>query len=303
VNRRSIEALIRAGAFDEIAPKGINGRATLLESLANAMTAAEQALASANQVSLFGMPGDEEGSEPEYIQTAEWGDKKRLQEEKLALGFCLSGHLFDAYAEEVRKVARVPLNKLSLSAGEKLVAGIIVSQRTNKTRNGVMYSLVIDDATDQIELTVFEDVYESFRECFKEDELLIAKIQTKVQPANENFSGSTRHIVQAAMNIAMARLRYAQSIHFAMNNQVNIRQLNEKSESFFKQVQNNQQMGAKKTGEGLRMTAELTSLSGICKLEFPQTWRLYPDDSNIQGFNNLLHQVGVRSSLKIIYAN
>jgi DNA polymerase-3 subunit alpha len=303
VNRRSIEALIRAGAFDEIAPNGIHGRATLLESLANAMTAAEQALASANQVSLFGMPGEEEGSEPEYVQTAEWGDKKRLQEEKLALGFCLSGHLFDAYAEEVRKVARVPLNKLSLSSGEKLVAGIIVSQRTNKTRNGVMYSLVIDDGTDQIELTVFEDVYESYRECFKEDELLIAKIQTKVQPANENFSGSTRHIVQAAMNIAMARLRYAQSIHFAMNNQVNIRQLNEKSEGFFKQVQNAHQTGARKTHDGLRMTAELTSISGICELEFPQNWRLYPDDASIQSFNNLLHQVGVRSNLKIIYAN
>ena len=302
VNRRSIEALIRAGAFDEIAPHGVQGRAVLLESLPNAMTAAEQALASANQVNLFDMPG-EEGSEPEYVQTAEWGDKKRLQEEKLALGFCISGHLFDAYAEEVRKVARVPLNKLSLSSGEKLVAGIIVSQRTNKTRSGVMYSLMIDDGTDQIELTVFEDVFESYSDCFKEDELLIAKIQTKVQPANENFSGSTRHIVQAAMNIAMARLRYAQSIHFAMTNQVNIRQLNDKSESFFKQVQSAKQMGAKKPNEGLRMTAELTSLSSICELEFPQHWRLYPDDTNIQIFNNLLHQVGVRSGLKIVYSN
>ena len=105
------------------------------------------------------------------------------------------------------------------------------------------------------------------------------------------------------MNIAMARLRYAQSIHFAMTNQVNIRQLNDKSESFFKQVQSTKQMGAKKTNDGLRMTAELTSLSGICELEFPQNWRLYPDDTNIQIFNNLLHQVGVRSGLKIVYSN
>jgi DNA polymerase-3 subunit alpha len=302
VNRRSIEALIRAGAFDAIAPNGVQGRSILLESLPNAMTAAEQAIASANQVSLFEMPGEEEGSEPEYVQAAEWGDKKRLQEEKLALGFCISGHLFDAYTEEVRKIARVPLNKVSMSSGEKLVAGIIVSQRTNKTRSGVMYSMMIDDGTDQFELTVFEDVFENYRDCFKEDELLIAKVLTKVQPANENFSGSIRHIVQAGMNIAMARLRYAQSIHFALTTQVNIRQLNEKSEKFFHQVQTVPPIGGKKLNDGLRMTAELTSTTGVCELEFPQNWRLYPDDTNIQVFNNLLHQVGVRSNLKIIYA-
>lgn len=190
-----------------------------------------------------------------------------------------------------------------MSSGEKLVAGIIVSQRTNKTRSGVMYSLMIDDGTDQLELTVFEDVFENYRDCFKEDELLIAKVQTKVQPANENFSGSIRHIVQAGMNIAMARLRYAQSIHFAMTTQVNIRQLNEKSEKFFHQVQTLAPIGGKKLNDGLRMTAELTSTTGVCELEFPQNWRLYPDDTNIQVFNNLLHQVGVRSNLKIIYTN
>ena len=61
-------------------------------------------------------------------------------------------------------------------------------------------------------------------------------------------------------------------------------------------------IGSKKPNDGLRMTAELTSTTGVCELEFPQNWRLYPDDTNIQVFNNLLHQVGVRSNLKIIYA-
>jgi DNA polymerase-3 subunit alpha len=134
VNRRTIEAMIRAGAFDAIAPNGIHGRAILLESLPNAMLAAEQALASINQNSLFAMPGEDENSEPEYVRTASWMEKTRLQEEKVVLGFCMSGHLFDAYALEVRKIVRVPLNKLSLSSGEKLVAGVITNHRTNENQ-------------------------------------------------------------------------------------------------------------------------------------------------------------------------
>lgn len=304
VNRRAIEAFIRAGAFDSIAPNGMDSRSMLLDSLPNAMQAAEQALASANQVSLFAMPGEEDGSEPEYVSAAIWLDKKRLQEEKLALGFCISGHLFDAYASEVRKIVRVPLSQLSVSSGEKLVAGIIVSQRTNKTaRGGVINSLVIDDGTDQIELTAFEEVFESYRDCFREDELFIAKIQTKVQPANENFSGNTRHIVLAAMSMATARLKYAQAVHFEIPPKINVQQLKEKSDQFFKQLHTQTSRVGSKPSEGLPMTAQLTSEIGVCQLEFPGNWRLYPDDSNIQGFNSVLHQVGIKSQLVIRYAN
>jgi DNA polymerase-3 subunit alpha len=59
VNRRAMEALIKAGAFDRLIPEKMDGRSTLLATLPNAMQAAEQALASVHQTSLFAMPGDE----------------------------------------------------------------------------------------------------------------------------------------------------------------------------------------------------------------------------------------------------
>ena len=43
---------------------------------------------------------------PEYVKVAPWSDKQKLTEEKLALGFYLSGHLFNAYAPEARRFAR-----------------------------------------------------------------------------------------------------------------------------------------------------------------------------------------------------
>jgi DNA polymerase-3 subunit alpha len=305
VNRRAIEALIRGGAFDSLHPSGMEGRATLLASVPNAMQAAEQAIASANQTSLFAMPGEEEGSEPEYVESAPWFEKKRLQEEKAALGFCISGHLFDAYEAEVRKIVGTPLNKLSNTSGEKLVAGMIVSHRTRKTSNGgVMNTIILDDATDQIELIVYEDIFENYRSCFKEDELLIAKIQTKVQPANENFGGSTRHSVQAAMTMATARLRYAKSLHFEMTSSINIQHLKEKAQSYLNEHRppNHGQLIGSNQPMSLPLTAEIFSESGVCQIQFPQSWNLYPEDRVIQGFSNVLHLSGITSPLKIKYS-
>ena len=305
VNRRAIEALIRAGAFDSISHQGAEGRATLLASVPNAMQAAEQAHTFANQTNLFAMPGEEDGSEPEYVSSAPWMEKKRLQEEKAALGFCISGHLFDAYAQEVRKIVRISLDKISNKSGEKLVAGIIVSIRTRKTGSGgVMNNLMIDDGTGQIELTVFEDVYDTYRTCFKEDELLIAKILTKVQPANENFSGSTRHSVLNAMTMASARLRYAKSIHFEMTSNINLHNFKEKAQSYLKEHRppNNGPVNGNNQPSSLPMTADLFSESGVCQIQFPENWNLYPDDRTIQGFSNLLHVLGIQTPLQVRYA-
>jgi len=80
VNRRSIEALIRAGAFDQIEPN----RAALIASLGTALEAAEQVARSANQVSLFGDDGADV-VESELAQCAPWDLHARLSEEKLAL--------------------------------------------------------------------------------------------------------------------------------------------------------------------------------------------------------------------------
>ena len=303
VNRRAIEALIRAGAFDSIAPDGVEGRAMLLASLPNAMQAGEQALVNAHQSSLFAMPGEEDGSEPEYVQTAPWMKKTRLQEEKAALGFCLSGHLFDVYASEVRQIVRIPINKLSQKSGEKLVAGIIISQRTKKTNSGgVMTNIVLDDGTGQIELVAYEDVYENYRNCFIEDELLIAKVITKVQPSTENFSGSVRHSLVAAMNMATARVRYAKSLHFEMTTKINLPVFKEKAQIYLNEHRANRNaQGDNPQLLSLPMTADVISDVGKCQIQFPENWSIYPDDRSIQGFSNLLHQLGIKSVLEVKY--
>jgi DNA polymerase-3 subunit alpha len=119
VNRRTVEALIRAGAFDSLNPN----RAQMLASVPLAMEAAEQAAANAMQAGLFDM-GAESPHAHALVDEPAWDDKRRLQEEKGALGFYLSGHLFDAYRDEVRRFVRQKVGDLK-EGRDKLVAGII----------------------------------------------------------------------------------------------------------------------------------------------------------------------------------
>ncbi|GLU35235.1 DNA polymerase III subunit alpha [Trinickia caryophylli] len=208
VNRRTIEALIRAGAFDALHAN----RAQLIASVPLAMEAAEQAAANALQAGLFDMGDDSSSQGHELVDEPAWPEKRKLQEEKTALGFYLSGHLFDAYKDEVRRFVRQKIADLK-EGRDKLVAGIIVSLRTQMTQRGKMLIAAIDDGTGQCELTVFNEQYEANRALFKEDELLVVQGQAR----NDAFTGGIRFTVESVMDLERARSRYAQAVKVSMN--------------------------------------------------------------------------------------
>ncbi len=126
VNRRVVEALVRAGALDSLTPDGRDGRASLFATIGRAMDAAEHAELHANQVSLFGAL-DDDAHKPEPVRVPAWTEKQTLGEEKLALGFYLSGHLFREYEVEVRRFARTPLASVQPSREPQTVAGIVAA--------------------------------------------------------------------------------------------------------------------------------------------------------------------------------
>src|SRR6185437_16439515 len=116
--------LIRAGAFDSLN----SHRAALLASVGIALESAEQAGRAANQVSLFGEADiGMKPSSPTNVPL--WPEKEKLKNEKMALGFYLSGHPFDAYAEEVRQFVRTELNRLNPQRETQLLTGIIYAIR------------------------------------------------------------------------------------------------------------------------------------------------------------------------------
>jgi DNA polymerase-3 subunit alpha len=89
-------ALVKAGAFDRLHPY----RERVFESVGLAFQHAEQLEANAAQGGLFDF-ADAPASEPDLLECKPWGVRERLTLEKAAIGFYLSGHLFDEHAAEV----------------------------------------------------------------------------------------------------------------------------------------------------------------------------------------------------------
>ena len=216
VNRRTIESLIRAGAFDCFnVDRGI-----LLASVDLAIEYAEQVDAARNQVSLFGDDESMSGA-PDYVKAAPWSEKQKLSEEKLALGFYLSGHLFNIYAPEVRRFIRTPLSKLEPSRDNRFMAGIISAVRSQMTQRGRILIVTLDDQSGTADITIYNELADEFKHYFKEDEFLA--VHGRV--SEDRFSGGLRITAEKVMDIAAARINFAQGLQIDINSNIDLQNL------------------------------------------------------------------------------
>ncbi|MBK1646738.1 DNA polymerase III subunit alpha [Thiocapsa imhoffii] len=184
-NRRVLEALIRAGALDEL---GAN-RATLMAELPRALKLAEQhhTTQAAGQTDLFGIMEAVTVTAPDpqlaAIERVDWEDEQRLAGEKETLGLYLTGHPIDRYEPEivamgVSRIAAIldidrDLARRDRRDREKRsLVGLVVAVRHGKTQRGRMGSVVLDDRTGRIEVTLFSELYEQWRHLLVPDQIL-----------------------------------------------------------------------------------------------------------------------------------
>src|SRR5574343_487561 len=217
VNRRTIEALIRAGAFDSLDAN----RAKLIASVGVAMDFAEQAERNAMQTSLFDMADVAEEHAPEYVSVRPWDEKTQLMEEKIALGFFFSGHPYNSRKKELSRFIRRPLNRLEPAKEFTNIAGIVVGIRTQMTRRGKMLFVQIDDGTAMVEVSVFNELFEAEREKIVTDKILV--IEGKVR--YDEFSGGNAVVAERLMTLGDARARFAKHLLLKMNGSSDARKL------------------------------------------------------------------------------
>ncbi len=222
VNRRVMESLIRAGALDDL---GAN-RATLMAQLPLAIKMAEQhaATLAAGQNDLFGMGDDEADAAPELAQVApavseEWEDEQRLQGEKETLGLYLTGHPIDQYESELGSIVGMRLGRIAEEGQpapgrkrreprEVVVAGLVIGLRHIQTQRGAMGSVTLDDRTGRIEVTLFNHVYEEYRELLRNDAILIVEGKLSWDEYRESLSLRAERV----MRFEEARAAYAASL-------------------------------------------------------------------------------------------
>jgi len=226
VNRRVVESLVRAGAFDSVD----DNRAGLLACVGLALESAEQASRMAAQTSLFGDAADAPRAVAP-VNIPRWSKKELLQNEKLALGYYRSDHLFNVYRDEVRRMVSKKLGEVQtasdISGRTVTIAGVVLSLRVQNTASGRMGIVTLADDTGKHEVVVFREAFDRFRHKLREDELLVMEVRGRqryrsAESESENGSGSDNALRLEALNVLdlnEARNRYARGIRLTCNGQ------------------------------------------------------------------------------------
>jgi len=161
VNKKVIEVLIKAGAFDFTGTP----RDVLLERVASG----GKNISSLAQNSLFG------GESSKRKKKLDINDVLRMEKE--VIGFYISGHPLDKYERLLKgKVKAIEDLENYANGQEVTLSGVISDLKIKKTKNG-SYMAVFNllDKSGMVETVVFPDVYEEFRDLIKPDRVVVVR--------------------------------------------------------------------------------------------------------------------------------
>ncbi len=222
VNKRALEALIRSGAMDGIGPQAEIDldRAMLFAAMGEAVKAAEQNAANANagMVDLFGdlLPSADDGGDvySDFRQTRSWSMKERLNGERDTLGLYLTGHPIDEYRQELKYLTSSRINDLRPDKASQRVVGLVVAMRVMKTKRGDSMGFVtLDDRSGRLEVAIFSDTYEQYRDKLVKDALLVIEGQV----SHDDYSGSLKMRADGVKSLLDARQSLVRDLRLVLN--------------------------------------------------------------------------------------
>ena len=209
VNRRVLEALIKSGTLDRIGPN----RATLSAELERAMHLGEQNFraVSVGQVDLFGLAAAEHGT------VADWTEAQRLAGERETLGLYLSGHPITPYEPDLKflvsarlvdvggpKPVAVPGERGWSHGKPATVGGLVLEIRRRPNR----VTLILDDRTARLEVSLYEETFQQFRDIIVKDAILIVEGTLRF----DDFIEAWRLQAKSLMDIDRARERFGRRL-------------------------------------------------------------------------------------------
>ncbi|MFZ0498072.1 MAG: DNA polymerase III subunit alpha [Steroidobacteraceae bacterium] len=209
INRRVLEALLRSGSLDALGPN----RATLMHRLPSAMQLGDQNSKAheAGQNDLFGLgavPPTAQPSSPaprlDGPVLREWTEAVRLAGERETLGLYLTGHPAKSYASLLACVASHWIGNLvgerpmpgaepvRFGGGKPVTVGGLVDE---VKKRGTRFIVTLDDGTGRVEVTLFEDVYQKYRDVIAKDALVLVEGMLRFDDFSDGWRIQARRII------------------------------------------------------------------------------------------------------------
>ena len=190
LNRRAVECLIKAGAFDSM---GVN-RHSLVEAVDGIIKSVESDSRRnlEGQLDLFSvMSGESQTADTDSYEIKpfpEYSHTELLQQEKEVSGLYLSGHPLDAYREQSARFASNSIKELTGEDAHKLdgnhvrIVCTIVKNRMMTTKSNTMMAFTsVEDLTGTMEVIVFPRVLDTFRDALKENAVVVIEGRLSVR--------------------------------------------------------------------------------------------------------------------------
>ena len=190
LNRRAVECLIKAGAFDSM---GVN-RHSLVEAVDGIIKSVESDSRRnlEGQLDLFSvMSGESQTSDTDSYEIKpfpEYSHTELLQQEKEVSGLYLSGHPLDAYREQSARFASNSIKELTGEDAHKLdgnhvrIVCTVVKNRMMTTKSNTMMAFTsVEDLTGTMEVIVFPRVLDTFRDALKENAVVVIEGRLSVR--------------------------------------------------------------------------------------------------------------------------
>ena len=189
VNKKCIESLIKAGAFDNLGKT----RSTLIASFENIIDtiADSNNKAYSGQVTMFDMGNDDQEMQKikyTFTELKEYSEKELLSMEKEMLGIYISGHPLEKYREKIKEIATVNILELkeaneaisnnvetNIRDGQRVkLVGIITKIKKKFTKtNKIMAFVTVEDLYGSCEVVVFESCYNNCSNLLFEESIVV----------------------------------------------------------------------------------------------------------------------------------
>jgi DNA polymerase-3 subunit alpha len=204
INKRQMESLIKAGAFDNM-HKNRNQIFAAIEALMryNGMINQEK---NSNQVSLFGGDDNIETAKPKLTDIADWPAMERMNNEFDAVGLYLNQHPVSVYESVLRKMKVKPFAEMaeSLGAGNSMIkiAGVLISKRMRSSPRGRFATLSFSDPSGIFEVSIFnEDVLSEARDLLEPGSVLFMDVEARKDDGGIRLTASSvKNLQDMVMN-------------------------------------------------------------------------------------------------------